>query len=60
MELIYFTVVGIALYFAADWILERIETARGVRFEYRSVIFFCIILALALITFQIISQLKHS
>ena len=60
MELIYFTVVGIALYFAADWILERIETARGVRFENRSVIFFCIILALALITFQIISQLKHS
>ena len=60
MELIYFTIVGIALYFAADWILERIETARGVRFENRSVIFFCIILALALITFQIISQLKHS
>ena len=56
MEIVYFTLVGIGLYFASDWILDRIETARGGRFENRSVIFFVIILALALVSFQLISR----
>ena len=59
MEIIYFTLAGIGLYFAADWILERIETARGARLEYRSIVFFAIILVLALVTFQLISQLNQ-
>ena len=54
MEIVYFTLVGIALYFGSDWILNRIETARGARFENRSIIFFGIILVLALASFQLI------
>jgi hypothetical protein len=50
--------VGIGLYFASDWILDRIEAARGRRFENRSVIFFVIILALALTTFQLINFIQ--
>ena len=57
MEIIYFTLVGIGLYFASDWILDRIETARGRPFENRSVIFFVIILVLAVISFQILGRL---
>ncbi len=55
--MVYFTLVGIGLYFFSDWILDRIETARGARFENRSVIFFVIILVLALVSFQLISRL---
>ncbi len=58
--MIYFTVVGIGLYFLSDWILDRIETARGGKFENRSVIFFVIILVLAVMSFQILGQLMHS
>lgn len=59
MEIIYFTLVAIGLYFAADWVLDRVETARGSRFENRSVIFFVIILVLTLTAFQLISYLKR-
>lgn len=60
MEIIYFTLVGIGLYFASDWILDRIEAARGNRFENRSVIFFVIILVLAVVTFQLINFIQKS
>jgi len=43
-----YTVGAIALYFLSDWILNRIEIARGERFEHRSLIFFVIIFSLAL------------
>jgi type IV secretory pathway VirB2 component (pilin) len=48
MSIVYFTIVAIILYFAADWLLERMEIAAGRRLEYRSLIFFVILLALAL------------
>ena len=51
MDIVYFTVVAIGLYVAADWLLERIERARGERFENRQVVFFAIILPLALAAF---------
>ena len=51
MDVVYFTVVAIALYFGADWLLERMERARGKRFENRQVVFFAIILPLALASF---------
>ena len=57
MEAIYYTLAGIALYFASDWILQRIEHFYGRRFEQRSIVFFAIILSLALITFSIIRRL---
>jgi hypothetical protein len=59
VEIVYFTLVGIGLYFASDWILERIETRRGSRFENRSIIFFVIIMVLALVSFQLISHLQQ-
>ena len=54
MSMVYFTVAGIALYFVADWSLERMEIAAGRRFEHRSLIFFFILLTLALISFSLI------
>ena len=57
MEIIYFTAAGIILYVAADWILRRMETAAGKRFEYRSLIFFVILLVMAVTSFAIIRQL---
>lgn len=51
MDIVYFTAVAIGLYFGADWLLDRIERARGKRFENRQVAFFAIILPLALLSF---------
>jgi len=55
MQIVYFTLVGIAAYLAADWILNRIEIRRGKRFEYRSLIFFFLLLGIALAAFQAIN-----
>lgn len=60
MEILYFTAVGIGLYFLSDWLLDRIETTRGQRFEHRSVVFFFIFLPLALATFQLMQHLLRS
>ena len=54
MEIVYFTIVAIILYFAADWLLERVEVAAGRRLEHRSLIFFVILLTLALSSFSLI------
>ncbi len=54
MSALYFTAVGIVLYLVADRILDRIEVAAGRRFEYRTLIFFGLLLALALPTFALI------
>ncbi len=54
MTIVYFTLVAIILYFAADWILERVEIAAGKRLEHRSLIFFAILLTLALTSFSLI------
>jgi len=59
VEIVYFTLVAIGLYFMSDWLLDRIETARGKRFENRSVIFFVIIMVSALVTFELISFLMR-
>ena len=57
MSVVYFTVVGIALYFVSDWLLQLVEVQTGHRFEYRTLIFFAILLTLALITFTFIQKL---
>jgi predicted PurR-regulated permease PerM len=54
MEIVYFSVIAIGLYFAADALLEWIERRRGKRFENRQVVFFAIILPLALLTFWLL------
>ncbi len=57
MAYLYFTVVAIALYFLSDWILNKIEQRIGKRLEYRSVVFFVIIIVLAMASFNFIDTL---
>lgn len=56
MEIVYFTLVAICLYVAADWIVQRIEIAARRRLEYRSLIFFALLLGMALTSFALIRQ----
>lgn len=53
MEIIYYTLMGIGLYLASDWLLDRVEVTRGERFKNRSIIFFVIVLSLAFISFSL-------
>jgi hypothetical protein len=55
-EIIYFTITALLLYVAADKILLTVEKLRGGHFKNRSTIFFGIILALSLGTFQILQH----
>lgn len=57
MAILYYTAAGIVLYLVSDWILNRIEVRRGARFEHRSLIFFFILLLLAVAAFQLIRHL---
>lgn len=56
-EIVLFTLVAVALYFAADWTLRAIERRRGAPFRNRQIIYFVIILVLALVTFEVIGRL---
>ena len=58
MDLVYFTLVAIGVYLGADWLLDRIERLRGKRFENRQVVFFAIILPLALAAFWMVRMLS--
>ena len=58
MEIVYFTLVAAGLYFFSDWLLDRIEKARGERLAHRNIIFFAIILVLALLSFKLIDVLQ--
>jgi len=60
LDFIYYTLAGIALYVFSDWILQSLETKLGKRLEYRSLVFFGIILTLALISFSLIRWLAAS
>jgi len=57
MDLVYFTVIAIGLYFGADRLLDFIERKRGARFKNRQIVFFSIILPLALLTFWLVRSL---
>jgi predicted PurR-regulated permease PerM len=59
MDIVYFTIIAIGIYFAADRILDFIERKRGARFENRQVAFFAIILPIALITFWVVRALQQ-
>ena len=58
MDIVYFTLVAIALYFGADRLLDWIERKRGARFENRQVMFFAIMLPLALAAFWLMRGLS--
>ena len=57
MEILYFTAIAIGLYALSDWLLDQVERVRGKRFENRQLVFFGIILVLALLTFQLMETL---
>ncbi len=57
---ILYTVAAIALYLLSDWILNQIEIKRGKRLEHRSLIFFAIIMVLALSSFSLIERMSES
>jgi hypothetical protein len=57
MSIIYFTLAAVALYLLSDWILERVEVTAGRRLQYRSLVFFSILLTLAMTSFALISHL---
>ncbi len=59
MDLLYFTVIGVALYFFVDWLLDRVERARGARFKHRDAIYFGIMLVAALLTFSLVNGLHR-
>jgi len=56
MEIIYFTLTAIVLYLAADYIVRRLETASDLVREYRAVVFFGVLLVLALVSFAFIRR----
>jgi len=53
-EILLFTLNAIVIYFLADWIVRMIEARRGEILKHRQVVFFAIILVLALITFRLL------
>jgi uncharacterized membrane protein len=54
MEAVVFTAFAILLYFLSDFLLDRIEVALGRRLEYRTAVFFFLLLGLALLSFWLI------
>ena len=60
MSIVYFTLVAAILYLFSDWVLQRAEAAAGRRFEHRSLIFFAILLTLALTSFSLLGDLAGS
>lgn len=56
MELVYFTLVAVALYVVSDRIVNLIERRRGERLEHRSLVFFAIIFVLSVLSFNVIQR----
>ena len=60
MQFLYFAIAAVVLYFFADWLLRRVESALGRQLEQRSVIFFAILLGSLLGGFALIRYLGGS
>lgn len=56
MEIVAFTLVAIALYLVSDRILDAVEVRRGARLQHRGIVFFGILVTLALISFTILER----
>ncbi len=57
MEIVLFTIVGVALYFAADWALRTLERIHGAPLPYRNIVYFVVILVLALASFTFLQRI---
>lgn len=60
MEILLFTGVAIALYLAADWILQAIEFQRKEPLKHRQVIFFVIFFVMATVSFELLQRMLSS
>lgn len=60
MQLLYFFIVSVALYWISDKIINFAEQKRGSRFEHRTIYFFFTLLVLSLATFWVIRRLGVS
>jgi hypothetical protein len=56
MQAVYFTVIGIVLYLVADRLVVLLERRAGRVLEHRTLLFFVLLLSLALVTFALIRQ----
>lgn len=54
MQMVWFTLVGATLYLVADRLLDAAERYAGRRFEHRSLIFFALLLGMALGSFALV------
>lgn len=54
--MLLFTLLAVVLYLVADRALNALEVRAGHRFEYRSLIFFAILLALAIAVFSAVQR----
>ncbi len=59
MEVIYFTIVAAGLYIFSDRILDLLERRAGRRFDNRTLVFFAIIMVLAVTTFGMLRLLLN-
>lgn len=57
IEILVFTLTAAFLYLFSDWLLRFIELQRGAPLKNRSVVFFAIILVLALVSFELLPVL---
>jgi len=57
MQFVLFTILGIALYIVSDRVVQALERRAGHVFEHRTLIFFAILLTLALIAFAVVQRL---
>jgi hypothetical protein len=57
VQILLFTVLAVVLYLVSDRALNALEARAGRRFEYRSLIFFVILLALAVLAFSAVQRL---
>jgi hypothetical protein len=57
VQILLFTTLAVVLYLVADRALNALELRAGRRFEYRSLIFFVILLLLALLAFSLVQSL---
>ena len=55
-QILLFTLVAVALYFTADWVVRLIEQRRGEPLPNRSLIYFVIIFVLAVVSFEVIQR----
>jgi len=56
MQILLFTALAIVLYLVADRLLVVLEVRAGRRFENRSLIFFAILLVLAVVAFAAVQR----